>query len=157
MNSGNCNPRTANIIRNVVVALLLIGIIASIIALFVKLDRQTNIVTIGGESYSIGAIDESGKITDSDASIYLRKAVTTEGLKCELKQDAKIKYRLYFYDKDGGFLSASEELQVDFDGNVPKGAESVRVVITPIADGDGEISVIEILGYADQLIVTVKK
>ena len=149
--------KTACIVKNVVIAIVFAGILASIVALFVKLDRQTNTTAIGGEAYSIGAIDEYGKVTESDASIYLRKAITADGLKCELKQDAKIKYELFFYDKTAKFLSSSGALQVDFDGDVPKGAESVRIVITPTEDDDGRVSVIEILGYANQLAVTVKR
>ena len=61
------------------------------------------------------------------------------------------------YDKDGEFVSASEELTADFDGEIPENAESVKIMITPTADEDGKISVIEVLGYAAQLTVTVNK
>ena len=138
-----------------IVGLLLI---AAVVALFVKLDRQTSTTTIGGEAYSIGTIDENGDYKEGDTAIYLRKAITTDGLKCELKDDANIKYQLFFYDKDGEFISASAELTADYDGtNIPETAESVKIMITPIEDEDGKVSLMEVLGYANQLTVTVNK
>ena len=79
-------------------------------------------------------------------------------MKCELKDDANIKYQLFFYDKDGEFISASAELTADYDGtNIPETAESVKIMITPIEDEDGKVSLMEVLGYANQLTVTVNK
>ena len=137
-----------------IVGLLLI---AAVVALFVKLDRQTSTTTIGGEAYSIGTIDETGEYKEGDTAIYLRKAITTKGLKCELEENAKIKYQLFFYDKDGKFLSASAEQTADFNGPVPENATSVKIMITPTEDEDGKVSVVEVLGYANQLTVTVNK
>lgn len=134
-----------------------LALIACVIALFVKLDRQTATTTIGGEAYSIGTIDETGEYAEGDTAIYLRNGITTDGLKCELADDAQIKYQLFFYDADGGFLEASEELTSDWNGSAPEGAESVKIMITPTEDEDGKVSLIEVLGYADQLTVTVNK
>ena len=139
----------------VVLAIILaFGLIAT---LFVKLDRQTTTTTIGGEAYSIGTLDETGEPTETNTAIYMRKAVTTDGLKCEIAEDAKIKYELFFYDKDGEFVSSTGDLTADWAGEVPEGAESVKVMITPTADEDGKVSLVEVLGYASQLTVTVNK
>lgn len=139
------------------VLIVALALIAAVAALFVKLDRQTTTTTIGGEAYSIGTIDETGEYAEGDTAIYLRNGITTDGLKCELADDAQIKYQLFFYDADGGFLEASEELTSDWNGSVPEGAESVKIMITPTEDEDGKVSLIEVLGYADQLTVTVNK
>ena len=139
----------------VVLAIILaFGLIAT---LFVKLDRQTTTTTIGGEAYSIGTLDDTGEPTETNTAIYMRKAITTDGLKCELAEDAKIKYELFFYDKDGEFVSSTGDLTADWAGEVPEGAESVKVMITPTADEDGKVSIVEVLGYASQLTVTVNK
>ena len=140
-----------------VVLIVALALIAAVAALFVKLDRQTTTTTIGGEAYSIGTIDETGEYAEGDTSIYLRNGITTDGLKCELADDAQIKYQLFFYDADGAFLEASEELTSDWNGSAPEGAESVKIMITPTEDEDGKVSLIEVLGYADQLTVTVNK
>ena len=139
------------------VLIVALALIAAVAALFVKLDRQTTTTTIGGEAYSIGTIDETGEYAEGDTAIYLRNGITTDGLKCELADDAQIKYQLFFYDADGGFLEASEELTSDWNGSAPEGAESVKIMITPTEDEDGKVSLIEVLGYADQLTVTVNK
>ena len=123
-----------------------LALIACVIALFV-----------GGEAYSIGTIDETGEYAEGDTAIYLRNGITTDGLKCEIAEDAKIKYELFFYDKDGEFVSSTGDLTADWAGEIPVGAESVKVMITPTADEDGKVSLIEVLGYADQLTVTVNK
>lgn len=137
------------------VGLLLIG---AIIGLFIKLDRQTSTTTIGGEAYSIGLIDDTGANESGDTAIYLREAITTDGLTCKLAKDAKISYQLFYYDKDGKFLSASDVMTADFDSSdIPEGAESVRIMITPTDDEDGKVTFTEVLGYANQLIVTVNR
>ena len=139
------------------VLIVALALMVAVAALFVKLDGQTTTTTIGGEAYSIGTIDETGEYAEGDTAIYLRNGITTDGLKCELADDAQIKYQLFFYDADGAFLEASEELTSDWNGSVPEGAESVKIMITPTEDEDGKVSLIEVLGYADQLTVTVNK
>ena len=147
--------KVAVIVAVVLAVILIAGLFTTI---FVKLDRQTTTTMIGGEAYSIGTLDdESGEYVEGDTAIYLRKGITTEGLKCELVPDAKIKYQLFFYDADGEYLEASEELTADWDGSVPEGAESVKIMITPTEDEDGKVSLIEVLGYADQLTVMVSR
>jgi hypothetical protein len=150
--------KKSDAVKWVITAIVGLALIAAVAALGVKLHRQTTTTTIGGEAYSIGTIDETGTYKEGDTAIYLRKAITTDGLKCELEENAKIKYQLFFYDKDGKFLSASAELTTDYDGtNIPETAESVKIMITPTADEDGKVSLMEVLGYANQLTVTVNK
>lgn len=137
-----------------VVGLALVG---AVIGLAVKLNRQTTTTTIGGEAYSIGTLTDKGEYAEGNTSIYLRKAVNADGLKVVPQKDAKIEYRLFFYDKDGKFLSATEPSAEKFNGDVPAGAETVKVMITPTEDEDGKVSLVEVLGYANQLTVTVNK
>lgn len=142
----------------VVTFLLALACLAGVIGLAVKLDRQTTTTTLGGEAYSIGMIDETGAYKESTASIYTRKGISVEGLKCELQDEAKIKYQLFYYDKDGKFVSASSVFESDFDGSsVPEKAELVKIVITPTADEDSKVSFTEIYGYAGQLTVTYNR
>jgi uncharacterized protein YcfL len=134
-----------------------LALIACVIALFVKLDRQTSTTTIGGEVYSIGALDDEGEYEKSDTSIYMRKAISTDGLKCELADDAKISYQIFYYDKKGNFISKTDVLTADYNESAPDNATQAKIVITPTADEDGKVSLVEVLGYASQLTVTVDK
>lgn len=143
-----------NRILTVITFILCLALLGGVIGLAVKLERQTSINKLGGEAYSIGAIDEKGDYKESTASIYTRKGITVDGLKCELQENAKIKYQLFFYDKDGKFVSASSELTSDFNGTgTPTTAKTVKIVIIPTADEDGKVSLTEVLGYAAQLSV----
>ena len=150
--------KTADAVKWVVVFLLVIGLIGAVITLFVMLDRQTTVTEIGAEAYTIATLDDSGEQTDGDTSIVTRNAVTTDGLKVEIADDATVTYALYFYDADGEFVSKTADLSADFDGSaIPENAETAKIVITPTADEDGKVDLTEVLGYAEQVTITVNK
>lgn len=150
--------KTADAVKWVVVFLLVIGLIGAVITLFVMLDRQTTVTEIGAEAYTIAALDDSGEQTDGDTSIVTRNAVTTDGLKVAIADDATVTYALYFYDADGEFVSKTADLSADFDGSaIPENAETAKIVITPTADEDGKVDLSEVLGYAGQVTITVNK
>ena len=150
--------KTADAVKWVVVFLLVIGLIGAVITLFVMLDRQTTVTEIGAEAYTIAALDDSGEQTDGDTSIVTRNAVSTDGLKVAIADDAMVTYALYFYDADGEFVSKTADLSADFDGSaIPENAETAIIVITPTADEDGKVDLTEVLGYAGQVTVTVNR
>lgn len=150
------SAKTKNIIIRIVLALVLLALIGAVIGLAIKLDRQTATTRIGGETFSIGTIDAEGNYKEGTTSIYTRRAVTVDGLKCEIAKNAKIKYQLFFYDENDKFISASSELTVDYDGTgVPAKADAVKIMITPLEDS--EVTLTEVLGYAKQLTVTVAR
>ena len=124
----------------------------------VRLDRQTTVTQICSEASTIAALDDIGEQTDGDTSIVTRNAVTTDGLKVEIADDATVTYALYFYDADGEFVSKTADLSADFDGSaIPENAETAKIVITPTADEDGKVDLSEVLGYAGQVTITVNK
>lgn len=150
--------KTADAVKWVVVFLLVIGLIGAVITLFVMLDRQTTVTEIGAEAYMIGVLDESGAETDGDTSIVTRNAVTTDGLKVEIADDATVTYTIYFYGSEDEFISKTEALSADFDGSaIPENAETAKIVVTPTADEDGKVDLTEVLGYAGQVTVTVNR
>lgn len=150
--------KQGNRIFSIITFVLCLALLGGVIGLAIKLDRQTTVTTLGGEAYSIGALDEKGEYKESTASIYTRKGFSVDGLTCSLDKDAKIKYQLFFYDKDGKFISVSAELTSDFESSaVPAAATTAKAVITPTADEDGKVSLTEVLGYAAQLTVRYSK
>ena len=149
--------KAADAVKWVIVFVLLLGAIAAIAMLAVKLNRQTTVERIGAEAYSIGALDAEGAAAESEASIYTAKGFTVDGLKVTVADDAKVTYTLYFYDAEGKFLSATEALSDDFGGTVPETAETAKIVITPTADEDGKVSLTELFGYAGQVTVQVNR
>lgn len=149
--------KAADAIKWVVIFLIAIGLIGAVITLFVMLDRQTTVTEIGAEAYTIAALDDSGEQTDGDTSIVTRNAFTVDGLAVAIEDDATVAYALYFYDADGEFVSKTDSLSADFDGNIPDNAENAKIVITPTADEDGKVTLTEVFGYAGQVTVTVNR
>ena len=82
--------KTSDMVKWVIVFLLIIGLIATTVTLFVKLDRQTTVTEIGAEAYIIGTLDDEGAKAGGDTSIVTRNAVTTDGLKVEIADDAEV-------------------------------------------------------------------
>ena len=150
--------KTADAVKWFVTFVLLLGVIASVVTLFIQVDRNTTVTQIGAEAYKIAALDDSGEETESDKSIVTRDAFTTDGLKIELADDAAVSYELYFYDADGEFVSKTGALTADYDGSaVPETAATVKVVITPTEDEDGKVTLTEVFGYASALTITVNR
>lgn len=149
--------KAADAVKWVIVFVLLLGAIAAIVMLAVKLDRQTTVTRIGAEMYSIGGLAEDGTFEDGDMSIVTKTGFTTDGLTVMIADDATVTYELYFYDADGEFISATEALSADFDGKIPEGAEAAKIVVTPAADEDGKVALTEIVGYASQVTVQVNR
>lgn len=146
--------KTADAVKWVITFILLLGIIGALVAAFVMMDRQTTVTELGREAYSVGGLDEEGKAESTEVSIVTRKAFPVDGLEITMETDEPtVVYVLYFYDKDGEFLSASAEYNSDYDGSIPKGAESAKIVITPTEDEDGKVGVTEVWGYAGQICV----
>lgn len=150
--------KTADAVKWVIVFILLLGVIAAVVTLFFQVDRQTTVKRIGAEAYTIATLDDSGEQTDGDTSIVTRNAVTTDGLKVEIADDADVTYTIYFYGSEDEFISKTEALSADFDGSaIPENAETAKIVITPTADEDGKVDLTEVLGYAGQVTVTVNR
>lgn len=145
-------------------ALSIISVILSIItivALFVGLGKLADTKILSNSDYSIGTINESGKIVESKQSAYSKDAYSVDGMSIELDEEtATITYKVAFYDKDGKFVSMTDALDADFDtANIPETAETFRVVITPLAvDGESvELNIFNVGKYVSQLKVTFNK
>lgn len=145
-------------------ALSIISVILSIItivALFVGLGKLADTKTLSNSDYSIGTINESGKIVESKQSAYSKDTYSVDGMSIELDEEtATITYKVAFYDKDGKFVSMTDTLDADFNtANIPETAETFRVVITPLAvDGEPvELNILNVGRYVGQLKVTFNK
>jgi len=148
--------KTLWIVTFLLIAVLLIGMIFA----FVKISDNENTKNVGSNvfNYSVGTLNEQGKYEEADGSIYLKDFTLVDGLTIDVDEDeeTEFSYKVFFYDAEKNYLSATEDLTADFDGTaVPETAEYFRVVINPTEDND--ITFFEIGGYADLLTVTVNK
>lgn len=148
---------TSDKIKWIVVFLLLIVIGGGLIATVVKLNNSIKTVDIGSSAYSVGTLSTTtGEYVEDTSAIYTKDFIKVEGLTIKVKQDANISYKLFFYDSEKEFLSASEALTTDTNSTaVVTNAKYFKIMITPNADND--VSVFEVSKYADRLTVTVNK
>ena len=147
--------RKSNKVMLAVLCIAVIVLVGTVTVLAIQLNRTTT-ATLFGTAYAVGTLDDNGKVAESKENIYTKDLISVDGLKITIKEKADVQYKLYFYDADKAFVSASEEwLTADFEGTIPETAKYVRVVIDPIEDN--EVSVLEVFGYADQLTVTYNK
>ncbi len=106
--------------------------------------------------YTIGAINGDGKIVESKLSLY-SDLETVDGLEIKVDEETStVKYQVFFYDKDGEFISTTEDLDGDFDtATIPDGAESFRIVITPnpVDDEAVKLNVFNMGKYIKQITV----
>ena len=111
--------------------------------------------------YTIGAIDETGKLIESKKSLYTEEMQTVEGLTIELDEEtANITYKVAFYNEDGEFVSMTEAMSEDFDATtIPEGVAFFRIVITPnqVDDEDVTVTIWNVGKYAKQLEVSYSK
>lgn len=140
-----------------IVAVLLVALTGTVMVLAIQMNKQITTKTVSAlTDYDIGSLDVNGKVIKSSENIYTKDYINVDGLKVTIKEKADVQYKLYFYDADKTFVSASTTwLTADFDGNVPANAKYARVLIDPTEDA--EVSALEVFGYANQLTVTYNK
>lgn len=141
------------------VSLFLIAILSvAVVFAFVKIDKNEKTRTLGSNifTYSVGLIDTEGKFEQGTSSIYTKDFTSVDGLTVEIKDDATITYKLFFFDKDEKLVEMTSALSSDYDSSLtPETAEYFKIMITPT--NDAEVSWFEIGTYAKQLTVTVNK
>lgn len=111
---------------------------------------------VSSYQYTIGTVNDAGKIDKSDKSSITSDKFNAEDLvSIKVDEEANVDVFVYWYSKDGALLSSS---QVEGERtNALEGAEKFRVVITPNDDEDGEVTAFEKGGYANLVTVTLKK
>ena len=107
-------------------------------------------------TYAVGGLTEDGKYLETKESIYTKDAFACQGLDIDLAFNNNVSYRVFFYDADNNFISATENLTDNYDENTtPVESYYARIVITP--NDDDKVSWYELNGYAKQLEIEVNK
>lgn len=146
------------------IILTITAIVLSVLALagvMVSMYKSNSTTKVNSSMYTIGAINETGKVVESRQSAYLRDMQKIDGLTIELDEEtATITYKVVFYNEDGEFVSMTESLDADFDAEtIPETATQFRVIITPYAvDGEAvELNIFNVGKYVNQLEVSFNK
>jgi hypothetical protein len=142
--------------KNVLVGILLFALVATCLGMalgLAKVNDRLPTKYIDAKDYSIGTLDEDGKFDGDDkAALATKDLITVDGIKVKIADDADITYRLVFFDGDKEFISATIDLDADFDpDDVPDGAKYFKVVIT----SDEDINLAAKIKLAEQLTVSV--
>ena len=143
-------------VKWIIIFVLVFALIAGFAGMAVILNREVKTYDLTSFSYEIGGLDAEGAEEEANTAIRTKDFQSVDGLTVSVSDDMTVTYQLFFYDADKEFLSASDELVIDFDGTIPEGAEYVKVLITPIEDEDG-VTFTEIAGYAGQITVTLDR
>ena len=150
-----------DLIKWIVTAVLFVAIITTLAVVIVKVNRNDKTATVGYRSYEIGTLSETGEFTKSNEAIVTKEYITVKGLTVELKEDAKVQYRVFYYTKNSEtgkmtFVSATELTSNDLAVNaIPETAQYAKVLIVPTRDS--EVSDNELRDYASQVTVTHNK
>ncbi len=148
-------------IKWIVTAILLVAIITTLVVVIVKVNKNDKTATVGYRSYEIGTLSETGEFTKSNEAIVTKEYITVKGLTVELKEDAKVQYRVFYYTKDSEtgkmtFVSATELISSDLAVNaIPETAQYAKILIVPTRDS--EVSDKEVRDYVSQVTVTHNK
>lgn len=151
------------------VAIFILGIFG-FVSLAKRVDNLEPTKTVRSSAYARGLLDdETGKLPSEDidySGIHMKEFISVDGLKCELSEDAKIKYQINFFDEDYAFIGVTARLISDYDaaedeellsGGDYAGAKFALIEIIPTADADGVVTSTEVSKYAKQLTVTYNK
>lgn len=148
------NSKLYRLLTILLVAVTAFGAIFGIYKLVEKSKEKTKVIR---PSYSIGALSEQGDYVENKQSLYTKEAFDCKGLKIETDFDSNITYEVFFYDKDGNFVSKTEAQTKNY-STVPETAVMARISIAPVKpDKDFEFTFFNKYKYSNQLKITVDK
>lgn len=146
----------------VAVALVLVVMAVGFAKIGEKFESMETSTRYTKKSYAIGSISTTtGKVVESRQNIYTNDMNKIADATIKLSEDATITYKVFFYDEDRVFISATESLDEDFNAeNIAEGAVYFRVVITPaLVDGEPvELATADDMArYTSQISIVVAK
>ena len=140
---------------SITLGLVLILVISAVIALSVRLGQSQTYTSLTSNDYVVGTLDETGVFAKDGGCIVTEEYYSIEGMKVEVKEDAELSYKLYFYDENKEFISATSNYGVNYNGVIPETAEYFKITINPTNDSD--ISQFDIINYSNQVSVKYYK
>ncbi len=138
-----------------ILMIVLIGVMVIVGVSLIKQSANEKTKTLGLIDWEIGAIDADGEFLKDTGSIVTKDFHNVEDLEIELAKDAMVSYKVFYYDEDEAFISASNALSADYAGTAPEGAVYFKLMVTP--SNDAEVSLLEIPGYVEQISVVCAK
>lgn len=142
------------------IALALAGVVAlTAVAFGVKaiVDYTKNDLKKITPTFEVGNLGADGKYVDDDSTLYTKQAFACYGLQIKPDFDSTVNYQIYYYDILDNYISSTEVLSEGYSSEAPLNGAYARMVINPVDDEDGKISLTERISYPRQLTIKVKK
>lgn len=151
------------VLISIIVTILLIG---GLVAVGIVLDNARHQsdkegYTVVTPTFTVGGLNvENGNYLVTESSIYTKDMFECAGLIVTPEFDSKVTYTIFFYDEEGKFISATEDLKVEFNEELPEGATQCRIMVTPVwaesvAEENRVITALEVYGYSSDITIEV--
>lgn len=132
--------------------IVVIGICLSVVS---ALSQDTKEIR---PSFTRGSLNEQGKVLESNTELVTKKYFKCRGLTITLDEDSDVTYQVFYFDKHEEFISSSEIITGDYDGEgMPENAVYARLVVMPDIDEDETLSWFGNFKYINQLTITVSR
>lgn len=143
--------------NGILITTAIVLLFAAVIGIFAKFNSMETSRKLLVTNYEIGMCSTvDGKVGESNQNIVLKSLYKIEDAEIELKEDATVSVKVFYYDEDKAFIEASTETDL---AEAPEGAVYFRVMITPaIVDGEPvTIGALDMLRYTKQVRIVVAK
>lgn len=136
----------------ILVAALIVGMVIG----FTKIANVEKTKTISPlTAYEIGGLDDNGAEIEDKTAIRMQEMHKIDGLSVKLAEKPTVTYKIFYYDENRAFKSASGSLSADTDSVIVDGAKYFKIVIYTV--DKSEVGLLEVYNLAKQLTVTVNK
>lgn len=145
----------SNKAKTVTIALLFVLVVSAVISLGVRLGQSQTYAYLGHDDYVVGTLDNTGAFTKNGGSFVTEDYYEVDGLAVTVKENAELSYKLYFFNEDKEFISATNNFCVTYNGVIPEDAAFFKISIDPTNDDD--ISIYDIMNFSSQVEVKYYK
>lgn len=145
-------------INVLIAAVVVLGLM--LLGAFSKIDNLQANRKLTANDYNIGAVSvETGKVIESKQN-FCSEMFEIDGAEIKVEEDATASYKVFFYDEDKAYISATDTLSEDLaTDSIPETAKYFRVMVTPaLVDGEPvECKITNMSKYISQISVTIEK
>ena len=129
-----------------------VAVVVAVGGLFTLFKKDDKLEKLNGLDFKVAAVDDEGKVYDSDTAIVTKEKISTNELTITYDDDVKIEYRIHTYTKDGVYIGPLDWMTEDYKFSVEDEGSSAVYAIIEVrpqegVDEDGKISWREKIDY----------
>ena len=135
--------------------IVMLLLVAAVTVLAVTL-AKVPVGTLTATEYRIGTLSVNGNFEESKNAVVTKDFVNAENFSVKLTKEAKVTYKIAFYDADKDFIEMTEELSENYNPtSLPEGAMYFKLTVIPTETKDLKTS--DIKDIVTQLTVIYGK